>query len=117
MNTTVSAGMSLNSGALVNDVELVLVGSHLELVLGDNTNDGEEGALGLPALGAAAGVVVGNIARKDNLNRVALAVASTLAAFEIVAALGEAVVDRGVKRDGHFSCLYCFSNLCCDDSS
>lgn len=118
VDAAVAAGVSLDGGALVDDLELVAVGGDGELVLGDDGDDGEEGALGLPALGAAAGVVVEDVAGEGHLDGLALAVAAEPAPLEGGAALGEAVVDGGVDRDGHFvGCEELFADLRCDDSS
>lgn len=101
VNTAVAASVSLDSSALVDDGELVGVGSNLELVAGDDSDDGEESTLRLPALGAAAGVVVGDLTAECDLNRVGGALASELATREAGRALGDALVDAGVEVVRH----------------
>ena len=106
VNTTVTAGVSLNSSALVNNSELVTVGSDLELVAGDDSDDGEESTLGLPALGASAGVVVEDVTAEGNLDGVGRALAVKLATREVGVALGEAVLKARVEVVRHvgFGC-------------
>ena len=50
VNTAIAAGVSLDSSALVDDGELVTVGGDLELIAGDDSDDGEKSTLRLPAL-------------------------------------------------------------------
>lgn len=57
-------------------MELGCVRSHLNLVAGQNTNNGEQGTSWLPALGAATGVVMGDVAAESHLNGVARTFAS-----------------------------------------
>ena len=52
----------------------------MKLLPRDNSDNGEKGSLGFPALGAAASVIMKNIARKGNFDRAGLAVTSKLAA-------------------------------------
>lgn len=101
VDTAVTAGVSLNSSALVNNSELVTVGSDLELVAGDDSDDGEESTLGLPALGASAGVVVSDLAAEGDLDRVGGALAAKLATREVGRTLGDAVLEAGVEVVRH----------------
>lgn len=101
VDTAVTAGVSLNSSALVDDGELVTVGSDLELVAGDDSDDGEESTLGLPALGASAGVVVSDLAAEGDLDRVGGALAAKLATREVGRTLGDAAVEAGVEVVRH----------------
>jgi len=101
MNAAVTAGVSLNSSALVNDSELVTVGSDLDLIAGNDSDDGEESTLGLPALGASASVVVSDLAAEGNLDRVGGALAAELATGEVGRALGDAVLEAGVEVVRH----------------
>lgn len=66
------------------------------MVDGNDANDREESALGFPALGAATGVVVCDIACKSDLDLVGGAVAVEFAALEVWVTFGDAVVDGGV---------------------
>lgn len=101
VDTAVTASVSLNSSALVNNSELVTVGSDLELVAGDDSDDGEESTLGLPALGASAGVVVSDLAAEGDLDRVGGALAAKLATREVGRTLGDAVLEAGVEVVRH----------------
>lgn len=101
VDTAVTAGVSLNSSALINNSELVTVGSDLELVAGDDSDDGEESTLGLPALGASAGVVVSDLTAEGDLDRVGGALAAKLATREVGRTLGDAVLEAGVEVVRH----------------
>lgn len=101
VNTAVAAGVSLDGSILVDDGELVTIGSDLDLVAGDDGNDGEESALRLPALGASAGVVVQDLAVEGDLDGVGRALAANLSAGEVVGALCEAVLEAGVEVVRH----------------
>lgn len=74
VHATLLAGMALNGGGLVDHGELGLVGGHRELVLGNDAHDTEKGALGLPALGAAAGMVVQDVGAEGDFDGRAAAV-------------------------------------------
>lgn len=102
VDTTVTAGVSLNGSALVDDGEFVSVGGDLDLVAGDDGDDREESTLRLPAFGAAAGVVVSDLTAEGDLNGVGRALASELATRETGRALGDALVDAGVEVVRHF---------------
>jgi hypothetical protein len=95
------ARMSLDHGALVDDLELVAVGGHGHFVLGDHSDDGEEGAGRLPALGTSTGMVVSHVAAESHLDFVAATLAVQLSAGEVGIALGDAVVDQRMKRGRH----------------
>lgn len=65
------ARVALDGGGRVDDLELGLVGRHLEVVRRHDGNDGEEGAGRLPALGALHMIRVSNSFR-DEFDRVKL---------------------------------------------
>lgn len=69
------ARVALDRRALVHDGELFRGARHAERGARDDAHDGEEGARGLPALGAPARVVVQHVGRDGDLDRVRLAVA------------------------------------------
>lgn len=94
------ARVALNCGVGVDDVEFGSVLDDFEVVDWDDSDNGEEGSLGLPALGAAAGVVVGDVAGDLDFDLVGCAVALQRAAIEACAALGQAIVDSGVEIEG-----------------
>lgn len=70
------AGVALDDGRFVDYRELVGVGRHTQVVDWDDGDDGEDGAGGFPALGAAAGMVVGDVGGKSYLDLIVLAVAA-----------------------------------------
>lgn len=101
MRATVLAGVAEDGGILVHDSELVAVLGHFDLVVGDDGDDGEESACWLPALGAAASMLVQDVALQFDFDGVSLAEAFESAAREIGVALGKTVVDQRVQRRGH----------------
>lgn len=101
VNPALPAGVSENDCRVVDDAELVSVGRDLDLVSGDNADDREEGAGGLPAFGASAGVVVGDVAPECDLHRPALAVAAELAPGEVGVPFGQTIIDQWMKRRRH----------------
>jgi hypothetical protein len=101
VDATVAARVSLNSRRLVDDLELIGVGRHRDAVAGDDSDEREEGTGGLPALGAATGVVVDNVAGESHHDGVGSAMAADLAASEAGIALGDAIVEEGVERGSH----------------
>lgn len=52
------ASETLDSGVLVNNSQLIVVGYDLDFINGNNAEDGEESACGFLALGTSACVVV-----------------------------------------------------------
>lgn len=62
VHAAVLAGVALDHGGLIDDFEFVFARRDFKLLDGYNADDGEEGVFRLPAFGAAARVVVGNIA-------------------------------------------------------
>jgi hypothetical protein len=107
MDAAVGAGVALDDGGGVDDLELGGVGLDGEVIAGDDTDDGEEGAGGLPAFRATAGVVVGDVALQGDDDLVGGAAALESSTGEVGVTLGEAVVDERVDgghyvRDGVF---------------
>lgn len=101
VHTALSAGVSLDSCALVHDMEFVALSSDLNLVSGDHTHDRKECTGGLPTLGTAACVVVGNVAPKSYFDRAVLAMATKFSTAEVWVPFGNAVVEERVERDCH----------------
>lgn len=97
VHTALCTGVALDRRALIDDLQLVPVGSHLNLVPGDDTNDGKEGAGWLPALRAAARVVVRHIAPQGYLDGLTLAVTVELATGKRGVARRDAIVDGRVE--------------------
>jgi hypothetical protein len=98
MGSTFLAGVTLDGSFGVNDGQFVLVGCDFDVLDGNDANDGEESAGWLPALGAATGVVVENVAGDSYLHFVAWAMAVQFPASEVWTAFGETFVDQWVKR-------------------
>lgn len=67
------------SRAIYVHVQLVTVGSDLDVVTGQNANEGEERTSGLPAFGAAAEVVVSDVALQGDSDLVGGTVAGNVA--------------------------------------
>jgi len=88
MDITFPARMPLDDSSRIDDCKLRLVRPDGQIVAGNDTDDGEESSGGLPALGAAAGMIVGDVALKahHNLVRGTATVQST--AGEIGVSLG-----------------------------
>lgn len=93
VHTALFACVSLDGRLFVDDMEFLAVGGHRKLVDRDDANDGEESACRLPALRAAACMVVEDVAGECNFNLVLGAVAVQLPAREIRVALRYAVVN------------------------
>src|SRR5579871_1501877 len=64
------AGVALDHSGGVDDLQLVAVLQHRNVLPWHDGDDGEVCALRLPALGAAAGVVMGDVALDANLDGV-----------------------------------------------
>lgn len=75
VHAAVLAGVAEDHGRRVDDVEVGGVGDDGEVVDWDDGHDGEEGAGRFPAFGAAAGVVVEDVAFECHADRVRGAVA------------------------------------------
>ncbi|KAL2434046.1 hypothetical protein ABEF94_014498 [Exophiala dermatitidis] len=101
MRTTFLARMSEDRGVLVHDLKLVLVCSDLEVRDRNDPYNGEQGTLRFVTLTATASVIVEDISSNVDLDAVAAAVAAKLAAGEVFAAFGDAVVDQWVERERH----------------
>src|SRR5689334_10308852 len=95
------AGVTLDHGRGVDDLELVAVLENSEILARDHSDDREGRALRLPAFGAAAGVVVRDVALDADLDRMVRAFADQRAAGKAAAALFDAVVDRGMECNSH----------------
>ena len=91
------ASVPLDCHAFINNLQFLSVGGDFNLVDRNDGDDSEDGARGLPAFGAAAGVVMEDIAAEIHFNFVVGAVATELTAGEAVAAFCDAVIEKGVK--------------------
>lgn len=101
VNTAVLAGIALNGSILVHNRKLRGIGCHRDGVSRYNANHREERTGWLPTLGAATGVVVGNIAIQGDLDLVGGAVAVQLPSGEATGAWCDSIVDERVERGCH----------------
>lgn len=110
VHSTLLASVSLDGGALVDDLELFWVSSHSDLLLRNDSDNREERSFGFPALRASACVVVSDISTQSHFDFVTGAVAVQLSTAEVGITLGDAVVDKRVEVKGHFgTCIaLCF---------
>src|SRR5258707_13207307 len=88
------AGVALDSRRTVDDLELVAVLEHFHFVARYNRDHRKGCALRLPAFGATAGVVVGDVAGDGDLDRLVLAFADQGAAGEAAGTFLPSVVNR-----------------------
>src|SRR5436305_10269552 len=95
------ASVALDRRRGIDDLKLVAVFQHLDVVARDHRDDGEGRTLRLPALGAAAGVIMGNVAGDGDLDRLVLALADQGAAGKAARALLHSVVNRWVDMNSH----------------
>jgi len=101
VDATVLTSVAPDSSTLVDNDQLVLVGSNLNLVDRDDSDHREEISLWLPTLRASTDVVVENVAGKGDLYFVGSTVAMQLSTWEVLTSLGNAIVDERVKRRCH----------------
>lgn len=101
VNTAVSTGVALDHGARVEDGQLRRILGYADVFTRNDTDDREQGSGGLPALGAATGMVVGHVALEGNHHLVGRTVAVKGSAREVGVALGDAVIDERVERECH----------------
>jgi len=101
MHAASCAGITLDKSTLVDDFQLVLVGSDLHITMWDNRNNGKQRTCWLPALRTSTDVIVENIATEGNLNLVGCAVAMQLAAGEVGFAFCKAIINEGMKARCH----------------
>jgi hypothetical protein len=96
MNTALFAGVALNGGRLIDDLQLVGVSGHAEAFFGYDRNLGKQRTLGFPALAATANMVMSTLRCHSNLNRFIVAVAMQISTGEIFATSLNAIVDGGM---------------------
>src|SRR4029453_17545249 len=111
MRAAALAGVALNRCGRIDNLELVAVFEHGHVLPRYDGDDGEDRALGLPALGAAAGVVMGDIVLDPRLARLVPAFADQGAAGKAARASLYAVVNRGVDVNSHASILLVYESL------
>lgn len=96
MNATVSARVVLDGSRFVDDLQLVAICGHANVVPGHDCNHGKQSTFGLPALAATAGVIVCASRSHGNLNLVCIAATVQGSTREIIATGMDAVVDGRV---------------------
>jgi len=97
VHATFPARGASDGRVLVDDGQFVPVGGDGHVLDGDHADDGEEGDARLPALRAAADVVVEDVAAKRHFDLVRGAVAVKFPAGEVRGAFRDTVVDEGVE--------------------
>jgi hypothetical protein len=92
--------MALDRRRGIDDLKLVGIGGDLEIVARHHRDHRKQRALRLPALGAAADMIVGGIAFDPDLDRIAGAFAMKRPAGEISITGLDAVIDGRMDLDG-----------------
>src|SRR6516162_7905853 len=105
------AGVALDHGSRIDDRQLLAVFEDRKVVAGNDSDHREHRSLRLPALGAAAGMIVGDIALDADLDRLVLAFAHQRAAGKTAGALLYATVNRWVDMSSHRPLLLCLTFL------
>src|ERR1035437_7831696 len=105
------AGVPLDCRRGIDDVKLVAVFEHLHIVPRDDGEHRKDCALGFPAFGAAAGVVVGDIALDADLDRLVLAFADKRSAGKCARTLLYSAVNRWMDVNSHGPILLCLTFL------
>src|SRR5687767_8204600 len=111
MRTAGLAGVALDRRRGIDNPKLVAVLEDAHIVARHRRHHREDGAAGLPAFGAAAGVVMGNVALDADLDRLVLAFAHQRAAGEAARALLDAAVNRWVDMYSHGLSSLCLAFL------
>src|SRR6516165_5816974 len=92
VHAAIPAGVPLNGGGGIYDLELVGILGHTELVARHNGDLREQCARGLPAFGASTDVIIGALGRNAHLAGIARAFANERAPREVRRAGTHAVV-------------------------
>src|ERR1700730_12575428 len=101
MRAATLAGVPLNRRRGIDDVKLVAIFEHRHIVARNDGDDGKGRPVGLPAFGAAAGVIVGDVALDADLDRLVRAFADQGAAGKTARALLYTAVNRWVDMNSH----------------
>src|ERR1700744_1126640 len=96
------AGVTLNGLRGIDDVKLVAVLENGHVISRNHRDHREGRTVGLPALGAAAGVVVGDVALDADLDRLVLAFADKRTAGKGAGALLDTIINRWMDVNGHW---------------
>src|ERR1700686_1241174 len=95
------AGMPLYRRRCIDHLKLVAVFKNADVFARHDCDHGENGPFRLPAFGAAAGMVVGDVALDADLDRPVLAFADEGSTGEIPGPLPYSVVNRWVDMNCH----------------
>lgn len=101
VDAAIPASIALDDRGRVDNGELGLVGLDTKVFTRDDADNGEQGTARLPALAAATGVVVGDVALQCDDDLVGWAVAAQRTPRKIRVAPSDAVIDEGVDGGGH----------------
>src|SRR6516165_8539339 len=102
------ASVALDHGRRIDDRQLVAVFEDRKVVAGNDSDHREHRSLRFPALGAAAGMIVGDIALDADLDRPILAFADECAAGKAAGALLHSTINRWVDMSSHRPILLMF---------
>lgn len=94
MNPAINTSMALDDCGGIDDGKLRLVCLDAQVVTRNDTDNGEERSGGLPAFGAAAGMVVGDVALETDNDLVRGTAAVQSATGEIGVPFGDTVIDE-----------------------
>src|ERR1700739_3702670 len=97
------AGVPLDSLRGIDDVKLVAVFQNGHVISRNHGNHREDRAGWFPALGAATGVIVGDVALDADLDRLVLAFADQRAAGKIARTFLNSIVNRWMDVNSHRS--------------
>jgi hypothetical protein len=88
------AGMALDDGVFINDLQFFTPGAYLDFYPRHDGNLRKESTFGFPAFGTTAYMIVCRLAADTDLDRIILAVTSESATTEPGTSRHESVVDR-----------------------
>src|SRR5215468_6676097 len=98
MDAASGASVALNCCRRVDNLKLIAVSRNADLVARNDGDNGELRTGGLPALRAAAGVIMGRLRSYRNGNRTLTAFALERAALEVLGAGLDAAIHRRMDR-------------------
>src|SRR5690606_12915280 len=96
---TLLAGIALDDGGRINDLQFVGVFLDLDVLLPDHGDLGKNRAIGLPALAAAANMIMSSLRRDAHHDRVGRAMTLDLPAVEPGRTGLDAAVDARMNLD------------------
>src|ERR1700716_3283141 len=101
MRSALLAGVSLARRRAIDDLQFIAVFEHRHIFARHNGDHREDCPVGLPAFGAAAGMVVGDIALDADLDRPVLAFAEQRSAGKAARTLLYTAVNGWVDMNSH----------------